>query len=186
MDFIVLDSELEKTYNELQLRINRLQNGGTINSLEKIGANTDNQIGASLLSLKQLASRYLPNEKLASLLWRSGKREQQIIACFLFSPTTNREIITQLGNSCTSFEVAEYLGSMLLSRHINIPDIIRQWSSSTHPHQQTAALTAAARHIVQNRGKQPLISADELQQIANKTYTDKYVELVALRYRFQN
>ena len=79
-DFILLNPQLEKTFIEICNRIRRLQSGGTIDSLQRIGATTTGQIGASYVSLKTLASEYLPDEKLATLLWKQQKREEQIVS----------------------------------------------------------------------------------------------------------
>lgn len=54
MDFKIVDKNLDSRLREILRRIRRLQSGGTIDSLKEIGANTDNQIGASYVSLKQL------------------------------------------------------------------------------------------------------------------------------------
>ena len=80
MDFKIVNKKSEFLYQEILRRIHRLQSGATIDSLKTVGANTDNQIGASYVSLKQLASQYQPNETLALLLWNTQKREEQIIA----------------------------------------------------------------------------------------------------------
>ena len=60
--------------------------------MERIGADTRGQIGASYLSLKNLAGQYQPDLRLAQLLWGTKKREEQIVACFLFPV---HELITE-------------------------------------------------------------------------------------------
>ena len=183
MDLIVLDQELETKYRQLQRRINRLQSGGTIDSMQQIGANTQNQIGASYVSLKKLASDYGTDEKLALLLWRSRKREQQIVACFLLPKIINKEIITQLIESCSSFEISEYLGSVFLAEHAELAEIATEWSNADDPFRQTAALTATARHLIVNKTNS-LIPHSLLKELTEKKYTDQYVRLIAQRYRF--
>ena len=81
----------ERSFQQILSRIRRLQSGGTIDSLQDIGANTDHQIGASYVSLKELAATYPPDEKLALLLWNQGQREEQIVACLLFPQDLNKE-----------------------------------------------------------------------------------------------
>ena len=119
MDFKIVDKYLDSCFQELLRQINRLQSGGTIDSLNTIGVNTTHQIGASFVSLKQLASKYSPNEPLALLLWNTQKREQQIVSCMLLPENTNKEKITQLIQTCLDFEIAEYFGSLYLQKHPN-------------------------------------------------------------------
>lgn len=183
MDFIVLDHELETKYKTLLRRIHRLQSGGTIDSIQKTGADTRGQIGASFVSLKSLAGNYTPDEKLAILLWRSRKREEQIMACFLLPKIINKEIITQLTRDCYSFEIAEYFGSVFLSGHPGMAEIATEWSNSPCPFHQVAALTATAHYLIVNK-KDSLISVNFLKNLVNREYQDKYVQLAAERYRF--
>lgn len=182
-DFIPLNPQLEKTFSEICLRIRRLQSGGTIDSLQAIGADTDRQVGASYVSLKTLASEYPPDERLASLLWNQRKREEQIMACFLLPTTINKEKITQFINNSISFETAGYFGSIFLSRHPLLLDILPSWLDSEEPFLQTAILSASARHTILY-GDKGLIDAHSFRQIVSRSYSNKYVELVAQRYRF--
>ena len=127
MDFKIVNTQLETQFKEIRRRIFRLQSGGTIDSLITIGANTENQIGASFVSLKQLANRYASSEPLALLLWNEQKREEQIVACFLLPDNLNMETITQLCDNCLSFEIAEYLGSLYLHKHSQFKEISAAW-----------------------------------------------------------
>lgn len=185
MDFKIVDKNLDARYREILRRIHRLQSGGTIDSLKEIGANTDKQIGASYVSLKQLAARYEPDEPLALLLWNTGKREEQILACMLLPLQTNREKITQLTQSCLNAEIAGYLGSLYLYRHPDLGTIAEEWLESGFPFRQTAILTALARHLIVYKNDS-LFSEDYFQSIVHREYKDKYVQLTAERYRFNN
>lgn len=182
-DFILLSPRLETTFTEIRNRIRRLQSGGTIDSLQKIGAATANQVGASYVSLKNLASEYLPDEKLAVLLWKQQKREEQIMACFLFPDSINKEKITQFAESCSSYEIAGYFGSVFLYRHEELAAIVPDWIQSEKPFLQVAALSGAARHLLVNKGNSR-IGEETFKRLVNQSYSDKYVELVAQRYRF--
>lgn len=182
-DFILLNPQLEKTFIEICNRIRRLQSGGTIDSLQRIGATTTGQIGASYVSLKTLASEYLPDEKLATLLWKQQKREEQIVACFLFPSDINKEKITQFAETCNSYEIAGYFGSIFLCHHGELAEIVSDWSGSGKPFLQVAALSGAARHLLVSKNKSQ-ISEERFKQLVNRSYSDKYVELVAQRYRF--
>ncbi len=183
MDFKIVNKKSEFLYQEILRRIHRLQSGATIDSLKTVGANTDNQIGASYVSLKQLASQYQPNETLALLLWNTQKREEQIIACFLLPPDINKEKITQLTSQCISFEIASYLGSIYLSKYPDLAEISECWLDSDIPYRQIAILTAIARHLIINK-RDSKISKAYFNDVIHRNFKDKYVQLAAERYRF--
>lgn len=182
MDFKIVDKNLETSFQEIRRRIWRLQSGGTIDSLKTIGANTDRQIGASFVSLKQLAGKYTPDESLALLLWNTRQREEQIVACLLFPKETNKEKITQLFPDCLNFEIAEYFGSLYLQSHPQLLELSADWLKSENPYQAAAALTALAKYLILNKNacaKQKELFDSALQC----EFKDKYVQLLANRYR---
>ena len=182
MDFQVIDQASKSLLDELKRRIHRLQSGGTIDSLLEIGADTRKQIGASFVSLKELASHYEPNETVALLLWGSGRREEQIIASFLFPLSLNREKIMQLLEESMNMEVAGYLGSVYLFKHPQLLECVVENLPAGNPFQQAAILSAIAKHrIVYKQDSE--ISTDCFQEAINREYTDPYVRLVAERYR---
>lgn len=182
MDYIVLNKETEEKVKEISRRIHRLQNWGSISSLRNLGINTQQQVGASYLSLKTLAAHYSPDERLAEALWHTRQREEQIMACFLLPKKINKEKITQLMQDCISPEIAEYMGSLFLAEHKDLAEIIEKWSGSSEFFLQIAALCAGARHLILHKTN-PLISADSFKILINKEYKNKYVRLVAERYR---
>ena len=60
MEVFPIDKKTEQLFKEVSRRIFRLQNGRSLDSMERIGADTQGQIGASYLSLKNLAGQYNP------------------------------------------------------------------------------------------------------------------------------
>ena len=185
MNFKIVDNQLDTLFQEIRRRIHRLQSGGTIDSMASIGANTDHQIGASFVSLKQLAQRYTPNESLALLLWNEQKREEQIIACFLFPEELNTEKMEQLCNSCLSFEIAEYFGSLYLHKHSQLLEIAAAWLDSGSPFLQVASLTAISRHLILHKSD-ARITPEFHQNILQRKYEHKYVQLLAERFQFNH
>lgn len=183
MEIKIIPNELEQQFREIRRRIHRLQSGGTLDSLHSIGADTRHQIGASYVSLKDLASRYEACEPLALLLWDTQKREEQIIACLLFPLETNKEKITQLLQTCLNFEIAAYLGSLYLYRHPELPALASAWQDSKLPFQQTALLSALARHLLIYK-KDSQIPHSLFHALVQRNYKEKYVQLMAERYRF--
>ncbi len=182
-DFKIIHKELENRFKEIRRRIHRLQSGGTIDSLKNIGADTSRQIGASYVSLKQLAENYSPDESLAILLWNTQKREEQIMACLLLPWDINKEKITQLITQCISFEIAGYLGSLCLCKRKDLIQFAIPWLDSGIPYQQTAMLTALARHLILYK-EDPYITKTFFTSVVNRNFPDKYVQLMAERYRF--
>ena len=173
MDFSIIDPHTNAVFQQILSRIRRLQSGGTIDSLQDIGANTDHQIGASYVSLKELAATYPPDEKLALLLWNQGQREEQIVACLLFPQAPH----------CLHFEIAGYLGSLYLYKRSDLLELSEEWLNSENPLMQLAIMTALARYLILNK-ESDKISKDYFRTVVNRNYKDKYVQLAAERYRF--
>lgn len=182
MDYVILTKETEEKIQEIRRRIRRLQNWGSISSLRHLGVNARQQVGASFVSLKELAARYTPDETVAEALWLTRQREEQILACFLLPKTTNKEKITQFMPHCLSPEIAEYVGSLVIAEHPGIRGIMESWCRSSEPFLQIAALCAGARHLVLHKAE-PLISQRFFKTLTNREYHDKYVRLVSERYR---
>ena len=168
MDFSIIDPHTNAVFQQILSRIRRLQSGGTIDSLQDIGANTDHQIGASYVSLKELAATYPPDEKLALLLWNQD---------------LNKEKITQLAPHCLHFEIAGYLGSLYLYKRSDLLELSEEWLNSENPLMQLAIMTALARYLILNK-ESDKISKDYFRPVVNRKYKDKYVQLAAERYRF--
>ena len=168
MDFSIIDPHTNAVFQQILSRIRRLQSGGTIDSLQDIGANTDHQIGASYVSLKELAATYPPDEKLALLLWNQD---------------LNKEKITQLAPHCLHFEIAGYLGSLYLYKRSDLLELSEEWLNSENPLMQLAIMTALARYLILNK-ESDKISKDYFRTVVNRNYKDKYVQLAAERYRF--
>lgn len=185
MDLKIVTPQLDALFKEIRRRINRLQSGGTIDSLISIGANIENQLGASFVSLKQLASQYVAEESLALLLWNEQKREEQIVACFLFPQDLHEEKIKQLCHKCLNFEIAEYFGSLYLHKHSQLREIAITWLNSDFPFQQIAALTALSRYLILHK-KDTVISQEFFQNILQREFKHKYVQLLAQRFRYNH
>ncbi len=182
MTYFPINRELKERFDRIRRKIRRLQQGGCIDSLQRLGIPTDRQVGASFVSLKALAATYPADEQLALMLWGTQCREEQIIACLLFPVTLNKEKITQFMCICDSYEIAEYIGSLFLSRYPQIIAIATEWADSENPFLQTASITACARHLILYKND-PLITAETFTVLYNKDYKDPYVKMVAERYK---
>ncbi|WP_059026685.1 hypothetical protein [Gabonibacter massiliensis] len=183
MEIRPINKELEQLFHQIRHRIRRLQNGKGLDSLERIGADTQGQVGASYISLKTLSRNYPRNLELALLLWGTQRREEQILACFLLPPSLAiKEKITQLLSLCFNFEIAEYFGTLVLSKREDLEEIVDEFLESGVPYLQVAALTAIARNRIEKKLNTPF-SANYIQNIASKIGTDKYVRLIFERLR---
>ena len=162
-----IDKKVEQLFKEVSRRIFRLQNGRSLDSMERIGADTRGQIGASYLSLKNLAGQYQPDLRLA-----------QIVACFLF-PVHEliTEKITQLLQFCYNFEIAEYFGTLVLSKRENVEQMVNEYLNSDHPNLQVAALTAIGRSRIDRKLNSPFTDSYILNIDRNK-FTDTNVQKV--------
>lgn len=91
------------------------------------------------------------------------KREEQIVACFLFPiQELITEKITQLLQFGYNFEIAEYFGTLVLSKREDIEQIVNEYLSSDDPLLQAAALTAIGRSRIDRK--------------LNSPFTDSYIE----------
>ena len=174
MEVFPIDKKVEQLFKEVSRRIFRLQNGRSLDSMERIGADTQGQIGASYLSLKNLAGQYQPDLRLAQLLWGTKKREEQIVACFLFPVT---EKITQLLQHCYNFEIAEYFGTLVLSKLENVKQMVNEYLNSDHSYLQVAALTAIGRSRIDRKLNSPFTDSYILNIDRNK-FTNTNVQKV--------
>lgn len=178
MEVYPINKKTEQTFKEISRRIFRLQNGRSLDSMENVGADTTGQIGASYLSLKNLASRYPKDQRLAQLLWGTGKREEQIVACFLFpAEELITEKITQLIEHCHSFEIAEYFGTLVLSKGENLEKRVSEYLQSTSPFLQSAALTAIGRNRIDNK-LNPVFTDSYIHGIDPNKFVDPHVQTV--------
>lgn len=183
-EFMVLTPQLESLYKELKRRIHRLQSGGTVDSIINVGADPGNQIGASFQALKSLALRYDKNNALAKLLWADKKREEQIVALFLFDERIACVQILSLLERCVNYEVAEYAGSQWLVNRDDINVILQESVNCGNVMVQVALIAASARLLMlHERG---LKNADSVaKQYILRSYGDDYLEFMAERYRFK-
>lgn len=183
MEVYPINKETEQTFKEISRRIFRLQNGRSLDSMENVGADTRGQIGASYLSLKNLATRYPKDQKVAQLLWGTGRREEQIVACFLF-PVEDliTEKITQLLEHCHSFEIAEYFGTLVLSKGKDLENRVNGFLQSGSPFLQSAALTAIGRDRIDNK-LNPVFTDSYIRGIDPNKFIEPHVQTVYNRIR---
>ncbi|MCL4481906.1 MAG: hypothetical protein M1445_04715 [Bacteroidetes bacterium] len=86
MEYLLDDPGSEKVYQEILRKVKTLQNGEVSGSMTRRGVVYKLNLGASIISLQQLAGRYTPNHLLALKLWNKQWRETMILATLLEKP----------------------------------------------------------------------------------------------------
>ncbi|MEI7829463.1 MAG: DNA alkylation repair protein [Prolixibacteraceae bacterium] len=117
MEYLLDDPVSERVYQEILRKIKPLQNGETADSMTQRGVHYKLNLGASVVSLQQLASNYSPDHLLALKLWNKQWRETMIMATLLEKPeeVTENQMdfwVKQIQQS----EIAEQAAMNLLSK----------------------------------------------------------------------
>jgi hypothetical protein len=86
VDYLLDDPKTELIFQEILRKIRPLQNGDTVSSMIKRGLEYKVNLGASVISLQQLASNYERNHMLAFKLWNKQWRETMILATLIEEP----------------------------------------------------------------------------------------------------
>ncbi len=86
MEYLLDDPVSERVYQEILRRVRPLQNGEVADSMTQRGVVYKLNLGASVISLQQLAAEYTPNHLLALKLWNKQWRETIILATLLEKP----------------------------------------------------------------------------------------------------
>jgi hypothetical protein len=86
MEYLLDDPASERLYQEILRKVRPLQNGEVSDSMTQRGVVYKLNLGASIVSLQNLASEYHPNHLLALKLWNKQWRETMILATLLEKP----------------------------------------------------------------------------------------------------
>jgi hypothetical protein len=86
MEYLLDDPVSERLYQEILRKVKPLQNGEVSDSMTQRGVIYKLNLGASIVSLQNLASEYSPNHLLALKLWNKQWRETIILATLLEIP----------------------------------------------------------------------------------------------------
>ena len=86
MDYLLDNPDAERIYQEILLKIKRLQNRDVVNSMQKRGIDYKVNFGVSIPMLHQMAMEYSRNHLVALKLWNKQWRETMILATMLEEP----------------------------------------------------------------------------------------------------
>ncbi len=117
MDYLLDNPEAERIYQEILLRIKRLQNRDVVNSMQRRGIDYKVNFGVAIPMLHQIASTYAKNHLVALKLWNKQWRETMILATLLEDPSdvTENQMDFWVRNF-QSTEIAEQAAMNLFSK----------------------------------------------------------------------
>lgn len=117
MEYLLDDPVSERVYQEILRKVRPLQNGGVADSMSQRGVVYKLNLGASVISLQQLAGGYQPNHLLALKLWNKQWRETMILATLLEKPDEVTENQMDFWvKQIQHIEIAEQVAMNLFSR----------------------------------------------------------------------
>jgi len=117
MDILLDDPKSEKQFRQILTRISLVKNGETVEQMKDRGLIYKVNWGASIISLREIASQYEPNHLLALKLWNKQWRETMIMAAMIDVPSeVNEEQMDYWTKSLETPEIAEILNTFLWSK----------------------------------------------------------------------
>jgi len=109
-----------ESYNYILSRLETMENGDVVNSMNQHHVTYVNSRGVSVPELKELAKSMPPDTQLANLLWNFGSRETKILSFMLEEPDKiAAERVMERILSFDNAELAEQINMYLLP---HIPD----------------------------------------------------------------
>ena len=117
MGYLLDNPDAERIFQEILLRIKRLQNREVVNSMKKRGVDYKVNFGVSIPMLGQVASEYQQNHLVALKLWNKQWRETMILSTLLEVPeeVTENQMDFWVRNF-PSMEIAEQAAMNLFSK----------------------------------------------------------------------
>lgn len=117
MDFIIDDPQRELEFRQILTKIQLAKNGETIDQMKQHGLIYKTNWGASIISLREIASQFEPNHLLALKLWNKKWRETMILAAMLDVPAeVTEEQMDYWTKSLETTEIAEALNTYLWAK----------------------------------------------------------------------
>lgn len=114
MNFLIDDPVCEKEFQEILSRIRRSKNGDTVEQMRNHGLIYKMNWGVSIITLREIASKYKSNHLLALKLWNKQWRETMILASMLDNPAeVTEEQMDYWTKSVETTEIAEILNTYL-------------------------------------------------------------------------
>lgn len=117
MDLLIDDPKSEQQFRQVLTRIRLAKSGETVELMKDHGLNYKVNWGASIMSLRDIASQYEPNHLLALKLWNKQWRETMILAAMMDVPSeVTEEQMDYWTKSLETTEIAETLNTFLWAK----------------------------------------------------------------------
>lgn len=114
MYLLIDDPKSEQQFRQILTRIRLAKSGETVSQMKEHGLNYKVNWGASIGSLREIASQYEPNHLLALKLWNKQWRETMIMAAMVDVPgEVTEEQMDYWTKSLETTEIAEALNTFL-------------------------------------------------------------------------
>jgi hypothetical protein len=114
MDLLLDDAKSDQQFRKILTQIRLAKNGETVSQMKAHGLNYKVNWGASIGSLREIASQYEPNHLLALKLWNKQWRETMIMAAMIDVPgEVTEEQMDYWTKSLETTEIAEALNTFL-------------------------------------------------------------------------
>lgn len=114
MDILIDDPKSEQQFRLILNRVRLAKNGETVDQMKQLGLVYKVNWGASITSLREIASQFEPNHILALKLWNKQWRETMILAAMLDVPAeVTEEQMDYWTKSLETTEIAETLNTFL-------------------------------------------------------------------------
>lgn len=140
---------------QLLRRLRVEMNGAVTGAMQERGVNYPLNYGVSVPTIRSIAAEYAPNHKLARLLYRQQVRELQLASIYIADPTLiTAADLPQWGAGVVNSEIAEHLGTMLLSRSSVVGEVVERWLEGPNELLAYTAVLAAARSLSQTANVQ--------------------------------
>lgn len=117
MDLLIDDPKSEQQFRQILTRIRLAKSGETVELMKNHGLTYKVNWGASIMSLRDIASQYEPNHLLALKLWNKQWRETMILAAMVDVPSeVTEEQMDYWTKSLETTEIAETLNTFLWAK----------------------------------------------------------------------
>lgn len=177
MDFILDNNTVETEFLQLIKLIKLRQNGVTSTSMTNKGMDYELNYGVSFTVLKELSTRFNPNNLLAHKLWNHGWRETYILATLL-TDLENFDI-TFLEKWSDKAPTEEVLNHIATNLTVNLPSaitIMSGWITSEKEHR----VVIACKTLTKLTFKQKAAPEVAIKTINNWIESNKKIKSPAL------
>lgn len=177
----------EDIIKDIRKRCRLGMNGVTSTSMREKGLNYKLNFGLNIPQIKQLASHYKPDKKLAETLWKEETRELKILATLLypvndFSPETADKWVFSIPNQ----EIREQLCINLLQHTSFASKLAQELSNSPDKNTRITGYWLLARMLIINKITNSITPTDSFKylfsDLTSETYSVKNASLLALKH----